>query len=172
MTTASTRVEFPKSGKDHVSPSSGIVRASYTEVYPSLMKLLVCGPRIWLEQKPIHEVLCKFPKGTILVQGGARGADSIAGFVGEILGFEVREYAVDPKLDGEWPAAGIRRNMRMLSAEHPSSDGTYIDVGIALKLQEELSRGTADMARRLRAAQPTIDVREVLWRKSLRSPAS
>jgi hypothetical protein len=120
---------------------------------------------VWLEQKPIEAALRSFPKGTILVQGGARGADSIAGFVGELLGFEVREYAVDHTLDGPWPAAGVLRNIRMLRAEHPSSDGTYIEVGIAFKMQEELSRGTADMVRRLREAQPAIDVREELWRK-------
>lgn len=129
------------------------------------MKVLVCGPRKWLEQKPIQEVLYQFPPGTILVQGGARGADIIAGFVGELLGFEVREYAVDHGLDGEWPAAGILRNGRMLAAEHPSPDGSYIDVGIAFKQQEVLSKGTADMVRRLRAAEPAIDVREVLRAK-------
>lgn len=127
------------------------------------MKVLVCGPRIWLEQKPIQRVLSEFPRGTVLVQGGARGADVIAGFVGELLGFEVREYAVDPQLDGEWPAAGIHRNIRMLRAEHPDSDGNYVDVGIGFKLTQELSVGTGDMVRRLRLAQPAIEVREVLW---------
>lgn len=128
------------------------------------MKVLVCGPRKWMEQKPIEEVLRQFPAGTIIVQGGARGADSIAGFVGEILGFEVREYAVDSALDGPWPAAGVQRNLRMLRAEHPSSDGAYVDVGIAFKLKEELSVGTGHMVEFMRQATPRIDVREVLYR--------
>src|SRR6478752_4518305 len=81
MTTASTR-PLTLSRKDQVSPSSGIAEASYTAGYVNAMKLLVCGPRVWLSQKPIEEVLRQFPRGTILVQGGAAGADSIAGFVG------------------------------------------------------------------------------------------
>lgn len=117
-----------------------------------------------MDQKPIEEVLRQFPAGTIIVQGGARGADSIAGFVGEILGFEVREYAVDSALDGPWPAAGVQRNLRMLKAEHPSSDGTYVDVGIAFKLKEELSVGTGHMVEFMRNVSPRIDVREVLYR--------
>ena len=124
------------------------------------MKVLVCGPRIWLEQKPIEEALRTFPTGTILVHGGARGADVIAGFVGELFGFEVREYAVDHALDGPWPAAGVRRNSRMLRGEHPSSDGTFVDVGIGFRLAPEFSRGTGNMVRQLRAASPEIEVRE------------
>ena len=129
------------------------------------MKVLVCGPRVWLEQRPIEEVLRAFPPGTLLVHGGARGADSVAGFVGELLGFEVREYAVDHELDGPWPAAGVRRNLRMLRAEHPSSDGTFVDVGIGFKLRPELSRGTGDMVHLLHVASPAIEVREIYYAK-------
>lgn len=128
------------------------------------MKILVCGPRVWLDQRSIEAALRPFPKGTILVHGGARGADLIAGFVGEILGFEVREYAANVVLDGPWPAAGVLRNARMLKAEHPSRDGGYVDVGIAFKRREELSRGTGDMVQRLRLASPAIEVREVRYR--------
>ena len=133
------------------------------------MKVLVCGPRKWMDQKPIEEVLRQFPVGTIIVEGGARGADSIAGFVGEILGFEVREYPVDPALDGPWPAAGVQRNLRMLKAEHPSSDGSYVDVGIAFKLREQLSAGTGHMVEFMREATPRIEVREVLYRAGQRA---
>lgn len=132
------------------------------------MKVLVCGARDWLSQKPIEDVLRGFPTGTVIVHGAARGADTIAGYVGELLGFEVREYAVDPRLDGPWPAAGVHRNLRMLRSEHPSRrDGSYIDVGVAFKMNEELTRGTGRMVEFMRAATPTIDVREVLcqhWR--------
>lgn len=129
------------------------------------MKVLVSGPRVWLEQKPVEETLCVFPPGTILIHGGARGLDVIAGFVGQLLGFEVREYAVDPLLDGPWPAAGVLRNLRMLRAEHPSADGAYVDIGIGFKLTPQFSRGTGNMVQHLRAASPAIDVREALYRK-------
>ena len=128
------------------------------------MKVLVCGPRVWLEQAPIADALREYPRGTILVHGAARGADSIAGFVGELLGFEVRPYEVDPRVDGDWPAAGVLRNGRMLDAEHPSAhDGSYIDVGVAFKIGEGLSRGTADMVHRMTRASPKIEVREVSY---------
>lgn len=136
------------------------------------MKVLVCGPRKWLDQKPIAEVLRQFPPGTIIVHGAARGADSIAGFVGELLGFEVREYPVDHELDGPWPAAGVQRNLRMLKSEHPSkADGSYVDVGIGFKLTQELSTGTGHMVEFMRAAEPHIDVREVLHPKARRTRA-
>jgi hypothetical protein len=129
------------------------------------MKVLVCGPRVWLDQKPIQAVLQEFPEGTIVVHGGARGADIIAGFAAEILGFEVRPYPVNPKLDGPWPAAGIRRNLRMLRSEHPcKQDGCFIDVGLAFKLEDTLSKGTAHMASIMRVEETAIVVREILYR--------
>lgn len=129
------------------------------------MKVLVCGPRVWLEQRPIEEALREFPEGTIVVHGGQRGADNIAGFAAKSLGFEVRPYPVDHVLDGPWPAAGARRNLRMLRSEHPcKQDGCFIDVGLAFKLQEELSKGTGNMVRLMHAAETPIVVREILHR--------
>jgi len=130
------------------------------------MKVLICGPRVWKEPRPIVDVIRELPQGTIVVHGGARGVDSIAGYVAKRLGLEVRAYPVDHALDGPWPAAGPRRNIRMLTSEHPCrQDGCFIDVGIAFKLQEEISKGTGHMARTMRAVRdPKIVVRELLWR--------
>ncbi len=127
------------------------------------MKILVCGPRIWLEQRPIEQVLQQFPPGTVLIHGGARGADSICGYVAERLGFEVRAYPVDHALDGPWPAAGHFRNARMLRSEHPHAAGSHVDVALVFALAETLSKGTANMAEKLRKAEPTIRVREIRW---------
>lgn len=128
------------------------------------MKVLVCGPRVWLDQKPIEAVLRKLPRGTIIVHGGARGADIIAGFAARLLGFEVRAYPVDHSLDGPWPGAGPRRNIRMLASEHPcKQDGCFVNVGFAFKLEPTLSKGTAHMAGLMRKADPEIKVGEVLW---------
>ncbi len=123
----------------------------------------MCGPRVWLDQLPVERVLAEFPKGTILVQGKARGLDMIAGYVGELLGFEGRPCPVDHALDGPWPGAGPARNRRMLKREHPDPDGVYVDVGIAFKLQEDLSKGTAGMSQLLQSAHPKIEYREVWW---------
>ena len=55
-----------------------------------------------------------------LAHGAARGADTLAGQVARGLGILVVEYPVDVAVDGPWPAAGCRRNVRMLEEEwHP-----------------------------------------------------
>ena len=51
--------------------------------------LLVCGSTEWWDWKPIWTSLRRFPPGTILRHGNARGADRMAGHVGERLGFVV-----------------------------------------------------------------------------------
>jgi len=127
------------------------------------VKILVTGPRIWLDQAPVETVLRKFPAGTVLVHGYAKGLDTICKYVGESLGFIVRDYAVDTTVDGPWPAAGHFRNARMLRSEHPSVDGSYIAQGLVFALTDELSKGTGNMAEKLRAANPPIEVEEIRW---------
>ena len=115
------------------------------------MKALVCGSREWVEQAPIERELRKLPPGTIIVHGGCRGADNIAGYVAKQLGFEVRPYPV-PK--GDWqrfgPAAGHIRNQRMLDEEHLKREG--IDRVLAFHKDPGLGKGTRDMVRRSEAA--------------------
>jgi len=79
--------------------------------------LLCCGARDWTDRATVLAWLRRFPRGTVVIHGAARGADTIAGEEAFALGFTVRRYPVDPALDGPWPAAGIRRNARMLAAE-------------------------------------------------------
>ncbi len=104
------------------------------------MKVLVCGSRKWLEQKPIEREMRKLPPGTIIVHGACRGADNIAGFVGEILGFEVRPYPADWDRWGK--AAGSIRNEDMLQ-EAP-------DLALCFTLGD--TPGSMDMLRRLEKA--------------------
>lgn len=122
------------------------------------MKILVFGSRNWVEQKPIERELRKFPRGTVIVQGGARGADNIGGYVGELCGLEVRDYPVDEAVDGSWPAAGVRRNQRMLDSEHPDKNGEYIDRALCFHEDPNLGKGSKDMAARLEKANITFEV--------------
>ncbi len=138
------------------------------------MKILVCGTREWIEQRPIEDVLRLLPKDALVIQGGARGADNIAGFVAKnVLGMKVRAYPVDNKLDGPWPAAGVRRNMRMLASENPhEGDGTSVDFGLAFTLTQELTRGTAHMVETMTLGEipvVTIFYKKSSWAKSLES---
>ncbi|HSV08541.1 MAG TPA: SLOG family protein [Candidatus Binatus sp.] len=82
------------------------------------MKVLVCGSRSWTSEHEIRSVLREFDRGTIVVHGGARGADQLAGVVARSLGMEVREHR--PRYD-RYPGAlaPLIRNRHMLDTEKP-----------------------------------------------------
>lgn len=123
------------------------------------MKILVTGSREWTDRTAIERELKRFPAGTILVHGGARGADSIADEIGRKLGFVVRPYPVP---DEEWTRlgkkAGVLRNSRMLHEEHPDKDGIPINGGLAFTPDLERSRGTRDMVRKARSVGIGMEV--------------
>lgn len=56
--------------------------------------------------------LRKLPRGAVVIHGGARGADQLAGTIAGALGFEVREFPADWKNKSR--SAGIQRNLLML----------------------------------------------------------
>lgn len=85
--------------------------------------ILVFGSRDWTDERVFRAWLSRLPKGSRIVHGAARGADLIAGACALNLGFEVKAYPVDEALDGLWPAAGIRRNQRMLDSEPDVAGG-------------------------------------------------
>lgn len=85
--------------------------------------ILVFGSRDWTDERVIRAWLSRLPAGSRIVHGAARGADSIAGDVARELGLEAKAYPVDEALDGPWPAAGIRRNQRMLDSEPDVAGG-------------------------------------------------
>ncbi len=112
------------------------------------MKVLVCGSRNWTNRDAIWRELEKLPEGTIIVHGGARGADRIAGNVAKLLNFEVRVYPADWLTNGK--AAGPIRNQEMLDKEHPDKDGVPVSLGLAFSEDlENPRRGTSDMCRRM-----------------------
>ena len=121
------------------------------------MKILVFGSRNWLNQKAIESALRGMPLGTVVIEGDARGADRIAGFVARLLGLTVRVY---PALahNRTWPSAGVLRNQEMLDKEHPSEDGTFIDRAFCFHEDPNLGKGSRDMLARIRKAQPSIEV--------------
>ncbi len=118
------------------------------------MKILVCGSRDWCREDPIRRELVKFPRGTILVNGYAHGADRIADKIAQQLGFVVRRY---PITQAQWDelgkAAGHERNARMLEKEHPDENGIFIDKGLAFSEYMPIIKGTKDMVERLSAAK-------------------
>lgn len=104
--------------------------------------VLVCGGRDYLDEARVSEVLdalhCVSPI-SILVQGGAPGADELARLWANDEGVRCVTVKADWATYG--CAAGPIRNQRMLDEYRP-----------ALVVAFAGGRGTADMVRRARAA--------------------
>jgi hypothetical protein len=106
------------------------------------MRVLVCGTRTFSDEKVIRDVLARLPEGSVIIEGGAKGADRIAERIGGELGLEVLEFAAD--WDKKGRAAGLIRNQQMLDEGDP-------DVIYAFYMNEadkQKSIGTKDMVRR------------------------
>ncbi len=104
-------------------------------------RLLVCGSREWpgtwediAEHFPDEEEECHL----VIIHGACSrkvrkasfgrtfenvevSVDMLADFVARKLGHDVEKYPVDRATDGPWPAAGPRRNARMLRDSAPDS---------------------------------------------------
>lgn len=79
------------------------------------MRVLVCGSRDWSRLAKIAARMNALPDGSIVMHGGARGADRIAANYAEGLGLGVEEYRADWQRHGR--KAGIVRNLDMLDAK-------------------------------------------------------
>jgi hypothetical protein len=110
------------------------------------MKVLVFGSRKWTARGPIERELRKLPEGTVVVHGGAAGADTIAGEVARELGFEVRRYPADWDRHGK--AAGPIRNSEMITKEHTPEEP--LDRGLGFTTDLATSPGTRDMMQKLK----------------------
>lgn len=100
------------------------------------MKVLITGDRNWKDRLKIKQRLRRLSSNTIIIEGGARGADLLARSVAEELGFEVRTYLANWKEYHR--AAGPIRNKLMLEEGDP-------DLVIAFHDDIENSKGTKNM---------------------------
>jgi hypothetical protein len=74
--------------------------------------VLVCGSREWEDADAIRERLRKLPKDSVVIAGGARGADKLAAEIAAELGYHVAVCMA--QWDRYGGAAGRRRNHAML----------------------------------------------------------
>jgi len=120
------------------------------------MKLLITGSRHFKDRRLMHRVLADFLTDgyTVLIHGGARGADTLAEEVGRKMGFKIEAYPVRVEIDGPWPGAGVNRNSRMLHDSKP-------DYAVAFPLSG--SKGTWDMVKKLKAAGIGCDIIDKVW---------
>lgn len=106
------------------------------------MRVLICGGRNYTDAKRFAEVLRKLHTEagiSWIIQGGARGADTLARQWAEANGVPHTQFDADWENQGTF--AGPARNARMLNEGQP-------DLVIAFPG----GRGTADMVRKARKA--------------------
>lgn len=103
------------------------------------MRVLICGSRNFRDAKRIFHYLSGVAKGTVIIEGEARGADTIVWVCCEILGLKYISFPAD--WSAYHKAAGVIRNQEMLEKGKPDLVLFYHD-----NLDE--SRGTIDMITR------------------------
>jgi len=117
------------------------------------MRVLVCGDRHWTNKKAISLALQALyglhPEGLHIIDGCAPGADTLAYQVRMEEGYSGERYPADWARYGR--AAGPKRNQRMLDEGTP-------DLVLAFHPNLALSKGTADMVRRAKAAGIPVEV--------------
>ena len=106
------------------------------------VKVLVTGARDWTNQEAVYRELDSFPDDTIVIEGGAAGADRCAKVAAIRLAFGIHTHLADWAKYGK--AAGPIRNAEMLK-EQP-------DIVIAFHTDLEHSKGTKDMVTKAIAA--------------------
>jgi hypothetical protein len=81
-------------------------------------RILICGSREWNNFEIIRTFLEPLEKDTVIIHGGCRGADCIAGYISKLLGLEVIIFEACWEFDGK--SAGSKRNQKMLDEGKPS----------------------------------------------------
>ena len=111
-----------------------------------MVKALICGSRHYDNYDKVKETVKSLVDEhgkIIIIEGGAKGADTLAKNAAIELGIEYREYKADWKRYGR--AAGPKRNQLMLDTENP-------DLVIAFHEDLESGKGTKDMLKRAEKA--------------------
>jgi hypothetical protein len=97
------------------------------------MKVLICGSRTWTDETIIANRINELPEGTIIIEGGAKGADTLAKDYAIQRGLFVAEVCCT---NTHWNLfgrrAGMKRNEIMLELEPD----------LVIAFQENNSRGT------------------------------
>lgn len=101
------------------------------------MKVLVTGDRNWNDFGAIRDFL-EDQQASVVIHGGAAGADELASMAAQALGIKCRIYEAEWRKLG--PKAGPIRNKTMFDKELPDIVGAFHD-----KLDE--SRGTGGMVK-------------------------
>jgi hypothetical protein len=104
------------------------------------MRILFCGDRNWTNYKLIADIVADF-KPDVVIEGEARGADSMARDAAEYFGIPVEAYPANWEVHGK--AAGPIRNTQMLKEGKP-------DLVVAFHNDLQNSKGTLNMVTQAR----------------------
>ena len=115
------------------------------------MRILICGDRNWDNRKTIKNYLLTLPKDTVIIEGEAPGADTIAREEAEKLGMEVIPFEAKRKRYGR--GAGPIRNQKMLDEGKP-------DEVVAFHPDINNSKGTLNMIKKARKAGIPVKLKE------------
>jgi len=107
------------------------------------VRALFCGQRTYTDRETIFKAIMGLTRESVVIHGGAKGADYIAHEMAIKCGLGVEVYFADWKKDGK--AAGPIRNQRMIDEGKP-------DIVYAFFNNRKESRGTEDMIRRAEQA--------------------
>ena len=113
-------------------------------------RILFCGARAWTDSAAVLDAMLQ-ESPDVVIEGSAKGADSIARDIAKKLGIVVLEFPANWDLYGR--SAGFIRNQQMLDEGKP-------DKVIAFQFYLAESKGTADMIKRAKKAG--IPVRVVM----------
>ena len=102
----------------------------YKEILGGMsFRVIICGSRTWDDWKPIRRYVDSLPDDAVVIEGGARGPDSIARACAKQRGLEVLEFPAhwhhsslcQPDCDQYvGPGAGHARNTQMLMEGQPN----------------------------------------------------
>jgi len=108
-------------------------------INPPRKRILICGDRNYRDWVRVKEYLDTVPKTAIIIHGGARGADSLAGNFANSLNMKVMKFPANWDEFGR--GAGILRNQQMLDEGRP-------DLVVYFHKDINNSKGTKDMVTR------------------------
>lgn len=104
------------------------------------MRILFCGDRNWIDQGKVIDAFIAL-KPTLVIEGEASGADTMARVEAERRGIPVLAFPADWRTYGR--AAGPIRNRQMLDEGKP-------DLVVAFHSNIEQSKGTKNMVAQAR----------------------
>ena len=113
------------------------------------MRVLICGDRHYADVDKVDAYIARLPQDAVVIHGGAKGADSIAGQCASNRKLEVLEFPADWQRYGR--GAGPIRNKQMLAMGQP-------DMVVYFHPNLSASKGTKHMIRIAREhGVPAID---------------